>query len=361
MAFDFWLFGVINGLAGRYPWFDLCGRGVAIYGPLVVALVALGVAWWPRWPAGMRRGYLLRITIACLICALLIGVEWYLHLHGHDLRSRPAFSHWVNVLVNDLGALSFPAWPVAMTAAIALPTYTVLRCWGSLLLGFSALLGVALIFVGTHFPVDVLTGLFLGVAIGGSAIAWGVPPRNRVYRLRIIAIWLVFVFWCGTVAVFERATRQTVPFSDVAPALEERRVAPNSELLAILTPLVAPGTVGIRAASNGHLTAGWVTVELPAYVSSTAEVTAVARRVANGAFTHWRELDLLTISISAVFQRGSARKVGTLYTATISRTAWPAGGFAASQALPGRHFVYWRLQQGEPHLSSPLVPPPSKR
>ena len=49
-------------------------------------------------------------------------------------------------------------------------------------------------------------------------------------------------------------------------------------------------------------------------------------------------LNLLTVSVVGTFNDGGKTHTGTLFTATVSRTDWPAVGFAATHTLPGKKF-----------------------
>lgn len=73
---------------------------------------------------------------------------------------------------------SFPSAHTAFAFAIALFVYQYSRRAGLLAIFFAVLVGVSRIFVGVHFPLDVLGGALLG-----SVIPWGIVSLLRRYTL----------------------------------------------------------------------------------------------------------------------------------------------------------------------------------
>ena len=119
------------------------------------ALVAIWfvVGWW-RQMAEERQG-----AIAALLAATgalginaLIGLLWY--------RPRPYVAHpgSVHLLVTHSADSSFPSDHAAAAFAIAVVLLIAHRRWGLLALAAAALTGYARVYVGDHYPTDVLAG-----------------------------------------------------------------------------------------------------------------------------------------------------------------------------------------------------------
>lgn len=347
--FDAKLFALINALAGRAAWLDTCGRFLAVYGLLAVLLLAVTVFWWPRLAARQRRGYGVALLLAGAGCLLCFGLEWLLvtHVIHHDLRTRPFDARWATLLITAESALSFPAWPAALALALLPATLRVSRCAGWVMAVLCVLLGVSLVFVGVNYPLDVLVGGLLGIAIGetGALLAIGAErPRARAWQT-ILAVWAVLLV--GTAAVSVSVKHGSVEYEAKSTRSTQKtavNVPPPPAVLAALLPAAQPGVPSIDAATNGHLLVAEARVLLPSATTTRAEVDSLARRVSNAMFSCWPQLNLLTVSVNGTFRDGGKTHYGRLFTTTVAREAWPVAGFAAAQKLPGKIFYNTRVK-----------------
>jgi len=84
---------------------------------------------------------------------------------------RPFVDHHLYQLVAHAAGKSFPSDHTTATAAIAfgLLLFTQFKKVGVIILGCALLIGFARVFVGIHYPVDILGGLLTGL-IGGSIV-----------------------------------------------------------------------------------------------------------------------------------------------------------------------------------------------
>ncbi|MHB9024551.1 MAG: phosphatase PAP2 family protein [Armatimonadota bacterium] len=344
MRIDFWLFDRINGLAGWQPWLDTLGRYLAVYGLLVILLFALGVLWWPRLPAERRRRYFGALLTGLAACALLAGLELLLAPHI-SLRSRPFNARWVTLLITGESELSFPAWPLVYAWALIVPTLSIARRAGIILIALGVLFGLAMVFVGLNYPLDILFGSLLGAAVGMTfALLFKVSAitPKRPWLLPTIA-WVVLLLIGGLLRIFLQPA-STMATTEMVPTRGLHvRVATPAATLAALQRITAPSEVTIDAATNGHLLVAWAQVKIDSDAYTLAGVEDQARRVVNAAFSTWRQLDLLTVTVSAAFPGEKDQKLGTLYTATIERRSWPPAGVPSAQALPGEKFYHHRF------------------
>jgi undecaprenyl-diphosphatase len=175
----------VNGLAGHSGLLDALMRFSAVDLVFLLALVPPLVWFWPAEPA--RRAANQRLAAsAVLAVAVSVGVAWAL---GHVFsEARPFVSDAdTRLLVHHSADNSFPSDHVAFAAAIA-GAFLFQRPWvGWLTLAGVVSIAFARVFVGVHWPVDVLASLAFGTAAGVAAARferlWTRPQRafSRVF------------------------------------------------------------------------------------------------------------------------------------------------------------------------------------
>ena len=148
----------INHLAGHVPIADTLMAFIAT--DLVFILVLAAAVWWflPR-----RRDVAKHAALAAAF-AVICGQALNL-LIGHLVYvPRPFIAHHVLLLVNAAHDSSFPsdhataAFSIAATALLRTMPGRYLFLLGAVLIAF------ARVYVGAHYPVDVVTGAALGSA-----------------------------------------------------------------------------------------------------------------------------------------------------------------------------------------------------
>ncbi|MDQ2668521.1 MAG: phosphatase PAP2 family protein [Gemmatimonadota bacterium] len=171
---DVALFHWINGFAGRWASLDLLMIGTTRYSPIIFAVVLL--ACWARWRPAWQRG------------AALAGVAALLALGFGQLgnlifpRARPFVVTAATVLVPHAGDSSFPSDHAILAFAVTIVLATVNRTLGAMLGAFGMLVLISRVFVGAHYPTDVIGGAAVG-ALG----AWITLRAARVTAIgRII-------------------------------------------------------------------------------------------------------------------------------------------------------------------------------
>ena len=171
---DFDLYRAINGLAGRSNVLDVLGRHLATDLPVVaVAIVALlFLAPWRRHRLERRLGAVTATAAGAL--ALLISQP----IAAAVDRMRPYLAHprAAHLLIPASNDPSFPSDHATGAFALALAVWFYDRVAGSVLLVLAALLGLARVFVGTHYPGDVFGGFALAAAV---VLLLRLPPLRR--------------------------------------------------------------------------------------------------------------------------------------------------------------------------------------
>jgi uncharacterized membrane protein YsdA (DUF1294 family) len=342
MDFEFILFELINGIAGRYGWLDAGARLLAVFGLLAVLLLVVAVLWLPM-AATARRRVFLSFLLVTAVCGVLAGVQWWLSAHvlHHEFRARPDNSRWATVLLTAPTVLSFPAWPVVWAVAFTVPLYQMARWPGRVSALVSGLLGIALIVTGVNFPFDVVTGCLLGLGIGATAVAIGGwwPASRLSTGVRLTAVWVLFLLWCGVLVLVMRPASEVGSASPRGPITHSVRVTPPARVMQRVNAVADPYPATIEAATNGHQQVAWMRITLPAPAESLNIPRELTRQLVNAVFREWDALDMVTVSVIAEFP---GEKTGTLYTVTLARGAWPLAGIPSGQALPGSKYFHPR-------------------
>jgi undecaprenyl-diphosphatase len=157
----------INGLAKDAPhWFDRIVEYVGEYG-LLLAMVLLVVWCW--WTTRRRGGEDAASSVAALVWAPLaagIAVLVNVPIRGFVERPRPFRTHdGLDVLISGKTDYSFVSDHATITMAMAVGLFVANRRFGLVGLGLALLEGFCRIYMGVHYPTDVVGGFALGTAV----------------------------------------------------------------------------------------------------------------------------------------------------------------------------------------------------
>lgn len=218
LELNYMLFQDINTHAGEYPWFDalmiFCANSLIFCWPLLLLIVwGRPLSWRKRvlWTGEAdvvreNRAAVLWVGFACLLAyGMNLAIEQFV------FEPRPFVGHKVHLLVTHAADSSFPsdhtAWSFAVVGMLLfsiLPFFTVAwrkggDRWGGsgfasltvpLLLMIVALvvacsIGLARIFVGVHYPGDILGGVVDGLMAAFIITVlrrWLSRPTNAVLK-----------------------------------------------------------------------------------------------------------------------------------------------------------------------------------
>ncbi|GGZ09279.1 phosphatase PAP2 family protein [Streptomyces nitrosporeus] len=158
----------INGLAKAAPtWFDRVMEFVGEFG-IMFAMVALGLwCWWSVRRRGTTEESV--TAVAGLVWApLAAGIALIINIpiRGFVERPRPFNDHdGLEVLVEGKTDFSFVSDHATMAMAIAVGLFVANRKFGLFALGLALLEGFCRIYMGVHYPTDVIGGFALGTAV----------------------------------------------------------------------------------------------------------------------------------------------------------------------------------------------------
>lgn len=150
------LFFKINNLAGIHIWLDRLAIFFAVYVGYI--LLAFLIYLWLTRPDSKRM--VVVALIAAIFARLVItNIIRFLYVHP-----RPFDVMQVRQLISESGS-SFPSGHAAFFFALSAVVYIYDRKLGWVFFVISALMGFARIYVGVHWPFDILAGVVVGILV----------------------------------------------------------------------------------------------------------------------------------------------------------------------------------------------------
>jgi undecaprenyl-diphosphatase len=138
-------------------------KAYALWGGLVILALMAILAWF----VARRRGRLDGVVIAALagVSALVsLGVNHF--VSGAVARTRPCHAlHHITVLLGCASDYSFPSDHSVIAGALAMGLLLFDVRWGIAATLLALLLAFSRVYVGVHYPGDVVAGLLMGAAI----------------------------------------------------------------------------------------------------------------------------------------------------------------------------------------------------
>jgi undecaprenyl-diphosphatase len=171
------LFRWINRLADRTGWAHGFFTSYAKYG-IVLFAVLLVVAY-----VDARQHDELHAVAGSVWAggAALVALEIGQLIGGAIDRARPYETlTGVHLLVGKTTDFSFPSDHATVAGAVAVGLLSTNRRWGIVAGVLAVLMAFTRVYVGAHYPGDVLAGLALGGAVAAAGTVIVVPPLTRI-------------------------------------------------------------------------------------------------------------------------------------------------------------------------------------
>ncbi|WP_037678689.1 phosphatase PAP2 family protein [Streptomyces griseus] len=186
----------INGLAKDAPhWLDRGVEFVGEYGLLLAMVLLVLGCWWSvrrngRGDAASSVAALVWAPLAAAV-AVLVNVP----IRGFVERPRPFLDHQgLEVLISGKTDYSFVSDHATITMAMAVGLFVANRRFGVVGIGVALLEGFCRVYMGVHYPTDVVGGFALGTAVAlllsPLAMALLTPVARAVERSPRVG-WLV--------------------------------------------------------------------------------------------------------------------------------------------------------------------------
>lgn len=150
---DFQLFTLIHSLANRSWIVDTAGIALSVYALPLLCLIVLVL--------GIRnRTLIVQGVISSGIAYILNAIIGY--FVG---RSRPFVDHAIHpLIVKAASSKSFPSDHAALSFALASILAFFYPKWSIVFFIIAFLISISRVFVGVHYPLDVIAGACIGIA-----------------------------------------------------------------------------------------------------------------------------------------------------------------------------------------------------
>ena len=122
-----------------------------------------------------------RIGVAVIVALAVTYIVVDLVMKPVFDRPRPFEVEDLVPIVDPPTSASFPSGHTAHSFAAAFCIFYYNRRWGIPALAFASLVGVSRIYLGVHWPTDVLAGVIVGVAVAYAAI-WFMDRRVPYFQ-----------------------------------------------------------------------------------------------------------------------------------------------------------------------------------
>lgn len=179
---DVFLFHIINGLAGKNGALDAFGIFAAVILLPVLFMLVVPMVFSMKKPGQDAWWQLaLKIWIAALAA---YGIVRLLGLFAFRARPFLALSDMKQLITLSPDLSSFPSGHASVAFALAFMAWRADRIWGSVFLALAALISFGRVFVGVHFPFDILAGVVVGY-LAACIVQWIDEHENQLMRRRL--------------------------------------------------------------------------------------------------------------------------------------------------------------------------------
>ncbi len=163
LSFDIYIFRLINGLAGQSKFLDFVGIFLASSLAYILVLGALSIIFFNKSWRVRLNNFLFLGLILLLSTGLVAQLVRFIYS-----RARPplALENVIVLIQKNLQEPSFPSDHAVFYFSLAMAIYFIDKKWFKYFLLSAVLMGVARVFVGVHYPLDIVIGAVIGLGVG---------------------------------------------------------------------------------------------------------------------------------------------------------------------------------------------------
>jgi undecaprenyl-diphosphatase len=189
---DWRIYHGIYGVSLHHHWVGSLFNGIEKAS--IPFMVIVTVLLWVFSRPGGERKWKLASASALGAAALALLVNQVIHAIWD--RPRPYEDHLISHPWSSATDASFPSDHASASIAIAVAVFMFDRLVGGLFLVAAALIAIGRVFIGAHYPADVVASLVVGVAsaivvvkLGRPVVAWLVRLAERLTDPLLGPLW----------------------------------------------------------------------------------------------------------------------------------------------------------------------------
>jgi undecaprenyl-diphosphatase len=175
MNIDLYIFNLINSFAGEWAWLDYFAMFCSVYLGYVlffILIILLGFNFRKYWKMVIEA--VIAAVITRFVMADFIRWLWF--------RPRPFVAeNFIPLIDQSPKEAAFPSGHASFFFALSTIIYCYNKKLGILFYIASFLIVISRVFVGVHWPLDILVGALLGILMG-----WGLNKLFRKHAHKII-------------------------------------------------------------------------------------------------------------------------------------------------------------------------------
>lgn len=166
MALDLSIFNIIFGLSHKSGFVDGLIIFFAEYLPYIMALSALVLVFRMKDWKGKVNAFAL-IALSLILSRFLITEL----IRAIYFRPRPFVTLGIEPLINHSMTPAFPSGHAALFFALAFAVFLISKRLGAWLIVGSALMGIARVAAGVHWPMDIVAGALVAL-LSVAVVSW---------------------------------------------------------------------------------------------------------------------------------------------------------------------------------------------
>ncbi len=186
---DYTIYSLINGLAGKFVALDNTMVFIAQNFQYLFAITLL-LLWFKKDTKEKVAANRKVAIIAMMTMLIAVGINHIIALVY--FRPRPYTLHAAHLLVNPSVDPSFPSDHATFAFALTLPILVVNKYFGRIMIVMSLLLCFSRVFVGIHYPLDIVGGAIIAYITYKAILKF--PKYFDYIACFVLKIWDMIVF-----------------------------------------------------------------------------------------------------------------------------------------------------------------------